>query len=530
MRFLLCLAIWFAGVTAWSQEVSQLALGPEPAAVSKQAAVSSPAPASESPPPSREGTRQMAASAEANRLPADSVTRHMVTLPGRTLRYTVSAGSLPLVDEQGRLLVEIAYVAYHLDGADAASRPISFAFNGGPGAASAYLHFGLMGPKRLAFGNQGDVPSQPPVLSDNAETWLDFTDMVFIDPVGTGYSRFVASGDEVRRQFWSVDGDARALSRIVAKYLARAGRLTSPKYLVGESYGGFRVPKIARLLGSQEGVGISGMVLIAPVLDFASQNMAASNVMSQVALLPSMAAARLEREGRFDREALIDAERYATGEYLADLMRGPDDKTAVERAAARVAQLTGLDPVFVRQLGGRVDARSFAREFHRAHGRVGSAYDVSVTGFDPYPASARTQYEDPVLDASMAPLTSAAVDYLSRTLNWKVDGRYHLLNGEVSRRWNWGNGIRPPEVVSDLRQLMALDSSVKVIIAHGATDLVTPYMATRLVLDQLPSFGTDRQVRFEVLEGGHMFYTRDRSRQALREEVRKIYAKPNVGQ
>jgi carboxypeptidase C (cathepsin A) len=457
------------------------------------------------------------------RLPPDSVSRHSFDVKGATLSYTVTAGAIPLMDGQNRVLVEIAYVAYVLDASEPANRPIAFAFNGGPGASSAYLHFGELGPKRLAFGNQGDGPSKPPVLADNPDTWLPFTDLVFIDPVGTGYSRFIADNEAAHRQFWSVDGDAQSLARVVAKYVLKSGRVASPKYLVGESYGGFRSPKVAALLSSNEGMAVAGLVLVSPVLDFTLRSDAVVSLPSIAARLPSMAAARLERDGQLGPARLADVERYAGGDFVLDLMKGPRDIAAVERIVERVSAFTGLDPAFVRQRAGRIDMWSFSREFHRQNQRVGSSYDVSVSGYDPAPAAAQSQAEDAVLEASRAPLTSAAIDYLTRTLNWKPDGQYHLLNGEVSRSWRWNAGPQAAQVVSDLRRLLASDPRAQVLVTHGYTDLVTPYFAAKLLLDQLPAFGEQNRVRLEVFPGGHMFYTRDGSRAAFRDSVKKLF-------
>ncbi len=308
------------------------------------------------------------------RLPSNSVSRHSLDVKGATLNYTVTAGAIPLMDGQNRVLVEIAYVAYVVDASEPTNRPIAFAFNGGPGASSAYLHFGALGPKRLAFGNQGDGPSKPPVLADNPDTWLPFTDLVFIDPVGTGYSRFIADNEAAHRQFWSVDGDAQSLARVVAKYVLKNGRVASPKYLVGESYGGFRSPKVAALLGSNEGMAVAGLVLVSPVLDFTLRSDAVVSLPSIAARLPSMAAARLERDGQLGPARLAEVERYAGGDFVLDLMKGPRDTAAVERIVERVSAFTGLDPAFVRQRAGRIDMWSFSREFHRQNQRVGSSY------------------------------------------------------------------------------------------------------------------------------------------------------------
>ena len=208
------------------------------------------------------------ATAEQHRLPPDSTTRQTLALPGRTLAFAATAGSIRLFDDKGEPQADIAYTAYQLDGADARSRPVTFFFNGGPGSASAWLQLGAAGPWRLAINAEAVSSSSSPELQPNAETWLDFSDLVFIDPVGTGYSRFVASGDEVRRKFFSVDGDVNSIALAIRRWLEKSDRLLSPKFVAGESYGGIRGPKVVRNLQVQQGVGVKGLILVSPVMDF----------------------------------------------------------------------------------------------------------------------------------------------------------------------------------------------------------------------------------------------------------------------
>ena len=454
------------------------------------------------------------------KLPADVSTEHALGLPGRTLRFTATAGSDPLFDsDSGKLEAEVAYTAYVV-GEPSANRPVTFVFNGGPGAASAYLNIGALGPWRLPFDRI--TASGPSVLVPNGETWLDFTDLVFVDPPGTGYSRLVG-GDEVRRSIWSVDGDAEALAVFIRKWIEQNGRQNAPKFLVGESYGGMRVLKIERALEQQQGVGVRGLVLVSPVIDFANLGQRRHAPLSYVNHLPSMAAAARELRGDFDRAALVAAEDYAAGEYLADLMRGERDHAAVKRMSARVAALTGLDPALVERLGGRVDSGTFQRELYRARGLVGSAYDATVTAFDPTPTAPQSQFPDPVLDATRAPLTSAMTGLYRGTLNWRVDQPYRLLNGEVSSRWNWGRGRGAVQAVEDLRTILASDWRTHVLIVHGASDLVTPYFANKLILDQLPVYGSPERAKLSVYGGGHMFYARDGSRRELRSDAEALY-------
>ena len=455
------------------------------------------------------------------RLPERETTDQKVALSDRSLRFKASAGSIPLFDGEGNLQAEVAYVAYALEASNSADRPVTFLLNGGPGAASAYLNIGAIGPWRLPMDRA--VPSTRPQLQPNDETWLDFTDLVFIDPPGTGYSRITATGDAARRQFWSVGGDADALAVVIRKWIEQAGRQTSAKFIVGESYGGFRAPKIAKVLQSEQGTGIRGLVMISPVLDFASFGQHRHAPMSWVSSLPSMAAAALDAKGRFDRAALRDVELYATGDYLRDLLKGERDLAALDRISGRVAELIGLQPTLVRRLAGRVDAATFRREFYRQRGLVGSAYDPTVTAFDPHPNSAMSRYPDPMLDAVSAPLTSAMTDLYQRVLHWRVDLPYKLLDREVSSHWDWGRGRAAPEAVDDLVTVLSDDPNMRVLVTHGATDLVTPYFATQLLLDQLPLSGSADRLKLAVYGGGHMFYSRDASRRALRADAEALY-------
>jgi carboxypeptidase C (cathepsin A) len=453
-------------------------------------------------------------------LPPDSTTRQTLDLPGRSLAFTATAGSIRLFDGKGEPQADIAYTSYQLDGADRASRPVTFLFNGGPGAASAYLQLGNSGPWRLAINAEAVTPSTAPDLQPNAETWLDFTDLVFIDPVGTGYSRFVASGEDVRKRFYSIDGDVNSIAVVIRRWLEKYDRLLSPKFVAGESYGGIRGPKIVGNLQTEQGVGVRGLILISPLLDF--REFAGSSILQYVASLPSYAAVAREAKGAVNRADLADVESSARGDFLADLIKGEADIEASNRVADKVAALTGIDQAVSRRLAGRFDAIEFRREFDRRDGKVTGRYDASVLGLDPYPDSSFFHFSDPSGEGLAGPLTSAAVDLTRRKLNWRPDGSYQLLNGSVEKAWDFGRGINPPQSISELRQILALDPKLKVLVGHGLFDLATPYFGTKMVLDQLPAFAAPPRVKLVVYPGGHMFYSRDASRQAFRTEVEAL--------
>ncbi|MBV8563855.1 MAG: peptidase S10 [Methylobacteriaceae bacterium] len=508
---LLISAFFFGLVPAAADEAGPVA-GPPATALKSDCHARTSLPAPAAPMPAGEPGRH---------LPLDSVTRHRLDLPGRTLCFTATAGSIRLVDGQGQSeAAEVAYIAYELESTTERPRPVTFVLNGGPGISSAWLQLGGVGPWRLPMAGDAVAPSAAPDVIDNAETWLDFTDLVFLDPVGTGYSRSLLSGDDARHRFWSVDGDIETLTEVIWRWLLKNKRMASPKYYLGESYGGFRGPRLAHALRTERGVALNGLVLVSPVLDFGRFN-GSFNTFDWVAHLPSYAATALSMKGPVTRAALAEAETYAEGDYLSDLLRGVNDAAAVARISARVAALTGLDLDVVRRLEGRISAGAFQREIDRKAGRVASIYDATVTGFDPSPGSQFSRFPDPLLEALDPPLTSAMLELYERRLGWQLDSsRYFVINNTVTHSWDWGRG--EPDAISDLREALALDPRIRVLITHGFTDLITPYFETKMLLDQIPSYGDPPRLRLVVYQGGHMHYLRDESRIALRADAQAL--------
>jgi len=479
------------------------------------------APSGQTGTPRSANTPASATAADQHRLPSDSTTSHTIDLPGRSLTFTATAGSIRLFDGKGEPQADIAYTSYQLDGADHATRPVTFVFNGGPGAASAWLQLGNNGPWRLPINAGTVAPSSAPALQPNAETWLDFTDLVFIDPVGTGYSRFVATGEDTRKRFFSVDGDVASIAVTILRWLEKHDRLMSPKFVAGESYGGIRGPKVVRNLQTEQGVGVNGLILLSPVLDF--RDYSGSSLLQFVASLPSYAAVARDAKGAtVNRADMADVERYARSDFLVDLAKGQADAEATNRLADKVASLTGIDQSVSRRLAGRFDIAEFRREFDRRNGKVTGRYDGSVMGDDPFPDSSFFHFGDPSGDRLTAPLTSAAIDLIRRKLNWRPDGSFELINSAVAKAWDFGHGMQPAESISELRQILALDPNLKVLIGQGLFDLATPYFGTQMQLDQLPAFASPQRIKLVVYPGGHMFYSRDASRQAFRSEVQAL--------
>jgi carboxypeptidase C (cathepsin A) len=483
--------------------------------------LTAPLSAQEASPTPRERPAPAAPSASGERLkplPPNAKTKHRIG----DLALTATAGSIRIFElQQGNPLADIGVTSFTRDDTNVAQRPVTFIFNGGPGYASAWLNLGALGPWRLRMDAQAAYPSASPTLTDNRETWLDFTDLVFIDPPSTGYGR-ILGGEDIRKRFFSVDGDIDVLAATIRRWIEENGRTASPKYIAGESYGGFRTPKIAHALQTDQGYGVSGLIMISPVLDFSRFN-ARNGLMDHVARLPSyVATARQMRGENVTRESLADVESYARGDFLADLMRGVKDKPALDRLSDRVSSLTGLDRDLVQRLAARIPSQTFLREMHRGERRIGSSYDATVAGFDPYPFSGRSDADDQMRLGLHAPIISAMVGLYRDKLNWNVEGaRYNFLSEQASRSWDWGRG--GGEAVSDLRKSLALDPNMRVLVVHGLTDVVTPYLETQMVLDQIPDYGAPERVIFKVYGGGHMFYSRDESRAKFRDDARALY-------
>jgi carboxypeptidase C (cathepsin A) len=457
--------------------------------------------------------------------PADKTVHLAMQLGGQQLKYDATVGSLPVLNEKGKTIAHVMYTAYTVPGAN---RPVTFALNGGPGAASVYLNLGAIGPKRVQFGANGDSPSDAVSAVDNPGTWLDFTDLVFIDPVGTGFSYATVAEDEAKKRFYNPKSDIEYLSRVIFDWLVKSERLGSRKYFVGESYGGFRGPRITHYLQTRLGVALSGVVLVSPYLEPTATDGGDFSPLPWMVTLPSIAAANLDRQGRLTDAAMAEVMAYVRGDYALDLLKGRSDPAALERIVGRVANLTGLDASYVRRQGGRLDVESYLREVHRAEGKIGSAYDSNVTGWDPFPFAATQRTNDPVLDSVIAPTTTAMVDFITRTVGWKYAGRYNALSYEVNRNWSWGDepgddsSVRRGSV-QELRQSLAIDPKLNVLVAHGWDDLTCSFMTSVMIVDQMPAMGDAPRIRVREYPGGHMFYSRPASSLAFRSDVMALF-------
>jgi carboxypeptidase C (cathepsin A) len=480
-------------------------------------------PASATPSNSAEGAQSPQAGLARN-LPEDSTSQHTIGQGADRISYSATAGTLPLTNDKGEATAKVFYVSYSTG---EAARPVSFVFNGGPGAAAAFLHLGALGPKVLNFTADGAAPVQPVALSDNPDSWLGFTDLVFVDPVGTGFSRAVGGGSEAEKPYYGVNQDADAMADFVRLYLARAGRELAPVYLVGESYGGFRALLLShRLL--DRGIGVKGAILVSPALEFSMIRGDQYALLPLALQLPSIAASHLEAASGHDAplDQVTEAETFAASDYLLHLVRGLSLDDAIK---AKLARLTGLDPELVARHHGRVSRWLFRREYVRREHRATSIYDGSISA--PVPRPADDADFDPILDGAVAVLTPLMVRYAHEELGFKTDLPYKLLNRDVSKAWEYGierQGYAGS--LDDLQKARTLNPGLKVFIAHGYTDLATPYAVSRFLIGQLPPIESARAVEMRVYRGGHMMYMRPASRRALTADVRAVYGQPTSPQ
>jgi carboxypeptidase C (cathepsin A) len=456
-------------------------------------------------------------------LPAEGASRHSLALPDRTLAFTAKVGALAFEDKQGALVAEIGYFAYLLDGSEPRNRPVTFVINGGPGSASAWLHVGALGPWRLSIAQSAAHPSAPADLLPNAETWLDFTDLVFIDPVGTGYGRLHSKDKALRQKFWSVKGDIGSVALFIKRWLEANGRLDSPKMFVGESYGGFRGPRLAQTLQAMPGAALNGMVLVSPALARLSYP-GLDTALARAGSFPSLAAAIADtRKSPVSADQLKAFEHEAVVGYLPDMLSGPRDAAAMERLASRMAAITGLDIETVRRIGARASPSTFLAAIDRSSGLASSMYDGTEKRIAAYDGPERVDSGDDLGGLSFH-LTRAMTNLVQGPLGWKPPRTYDVRGKGVGWRWSESESVTP------LRSALVRDPTLRVLIVHGYADLVTPYFRTKLILQQLPTIGADiNRTRLEVYPGGHMFYSRDGSRAQLRKDAAALYEAIGVG-
>jgi carboxypeptidase C (cathepsin A) len=458
---------------------------------------------------------------------APVVTHHEIRAGGKTLKYTATTGMLPLRDAKGETEAHIFFMAYTLDGAgDTAHRPLMFSFNGGPGSASVWLHLGALGPKRVVMQPDGQMPAPPFHLVDNEYTWLDQTDLVFIDPVGTGYSR--AAKPELSKKFWSLRGDIESVGEFIRMYLTRYERWTSPLFLVGESYGTTRAAGLAGYL-VERGIAFNGIVLVSSILNFETAEFAKGNDLPYVLFLPTYAATawyhhKLAPDLQSDlQRTLKEVEAWAENGYAEALAKG-DRLSAAERQATieRLARYTGLDPHYIDNSDLRVPIFRFTKELLRGQKRTVGRIDSRFKGIDESAASAVPDF-DPSIAAIRPPYTTTFNNYVRGELGYKTDLEYYILGEGITSPWEWGPSSSRegfPDTSNDLRSAFSKNPYMKLYVASGYFDLATPYFATEYTLAHM---GLDPSLRSNIrtgeYEAGHMVYIDSKSLTKLKHEV-----------
>jgi carboxypeptidase C (cathepsin A) len=454
-----------------------------------------------------------------------SVTHGALTLDGTRIDYTATAGTLVLRDAEEKARASVFYVAYVRDGIeDPATRPVTFSFNGGPGSAAVWVQFGAFGPRKLLMDDEGRPLGPPGTLVDNPYSILDASDLVFIDPVGTGFSRPAPGVDA--RQFYSLRGDIESVGEFIRLWTVRNKRWSSPKYVAGESYGTTRSAGLALFLQERYGMYLNGIVMISTILNWQDQDAYPGNDMPYILHLPSYTAAawyhkKLPPDLQKDlRAALKQSETFALGEYASALLQGdwiPDDKR--RETAQKLARFSGLSLDYVERSNLRVEIYRFCKELLRERAQTIGRVDTRFTGFDRDAAGERFEF-DPAMEAVNVGYVTMLNDYLRRTLGYESDLIYEYST-RVHENWSWNeNANRFANVAEDLRSAITRNPALKVLFASGYYDLATPYFDTPFSVAQM---GLPKPLRGNVTiafyEAGHMMYIRRADHAKFKKDV-----------
>ena len=465
----------------------------------------------------------------------------------QTIAYTATA-KWTVLRKDDKPAAEIFSVAYIAPGESDVPRPVTFVFNGGPGASSAYLHMGAVGPNRVAFPPDGSLPRLPPELVTNEDSWLPFTDLVFVDPVGTGFSRVIPPAEEKDKDSAKTAGDAateyfgyqrdlESLCEFMSRWLSANNRWGSPVLIAGESYGGYRVGRLVKLAQEKTGIGLNGAILISPAMEISGLDPSDYDVLAWVDLLPTMALAaahharsRAFAPGTPMEEIIAAVEEFATADYVTLLTRGASlPGPERERIFARLADITGLPHDVVTRAEGRIGIDVFSRELLRDQRKVLGLYDATITSTDPFPDRSRFEGPDPTLAGDTPAFTTAVNQQLRGKIGVETDREYVLLSYEVNAKWKNDapeHFFAPPDgATDDFRYGMALNPHMRAFITHGRYDLVTPfYTSDRLYNLMRLDPETASRLTVRHFGGGHMFYAWEESRRAFTAAIREFYA------
>lgn len=461
--------------------------------------------------------------------PKLSVTQHTSTIAGQPITYTATAGKLPMKTDAGEVKAEMFFVAYTRDGQSAETRPVTFCFNGGPGSSSVWLHLGMVGPRRVRIPDDATTPQPPYNVAPNPHSLLDVTDIVCIDPVSTGYSR-PAEGEE-RGQFHGYEEDLQSVGQFIHDYTTKYRRWPSPKFVLGESYGGIRAAGLSGTLQDRYNMYLNGIIMVSPVVDFSTLVFADNNDLPYVLFLPSYAATAWKHGQLGDdlqslglAEVVQRAEEFAYDAYADALLLGaslPDEQR--QSVAERYAALTGLSKEYVLRSHLRVPMARFGKELLRDEGKIVGRLDSRFVGFDRDDAGARYGY-DPSNTAISGAFAAGMNEYLRAALNYEDERVYEVLTSKV-RPWSYDRfENRYATAAETLRQAMTINPHLRVFVACGYYDLATPQYAMRHTVDHLmlnPRY--QDHIRTRYYEAGHMMYIHEPSMQKLRKDLLEFY-------
>lgn len=459
---------------------------------------------------------------------ADSVTKHSINFHGSSLAYTATAGLMPIRNDDGDVEGRLFYVAYTKDGEQPEGRPVTFAYNGGPGSSTMWLHMGVLGPRRVVLEKDGGMPKPPFRLTDNQETWLDKTDLVMIDAMGTGYSR--PEKAELGKKFYGMRGDIAAFGEFIRAYLYKNHRFSSPLFLAGESYGGIRTAGLSNYL-LDRGIALNGAVIISGVTNFGTLDSGRGNDIPFIGFLPSMAATawyhkKLGTKWARVEDLVAEVQTFASGEYAAALLAGTSLSDAKTREIAqKLAGYTGLSETYVMNSHLRVSEFAFFKELLRDQGKTVGRLDSRYTGQD-----AREVGSGPEYDASSAAITpvynSMVNDYLDRELKFIREDRYRMNNYGGTGGWDYGRGGDGyPDTSEDLRQALVQNPYMKLMFCCGYYDLACPYWGMHYTVDHMDLAPKQlSQISWGYYPAGHMMYVDDACREKLKTDIDAFYA------
>ncbi len=463
----------------------------------------------EKPPEAAKPTEAAKAEPAAEKLPASQVREASLLIGGKKVAYKVSAAKLQLEQDDGKPRASIFHISYvRTDVKDPASRPVMFAFNGGPGSSAVWLHLGILGPKRVEMPGDGTQPPRPPArVIDNPLSILDVCDLVFIDPVSTGYSR--AEKDTKPEDFHGLNEDVESVGDFIRRWITEHDRWSSPKYLLGESYGGIRAAGLANHLQSRFGMSLNGVVMLSTLLDFATLQASSGNDLGYLVYLPAFTGvAHYHKKISGDRDQLVrECTDFVYGEYATALLKGNalDEKSRVA-LATKLAGFTGIEPAVWLSHNLRLDSTFFRAELLRKEGKVLGRFDARVA-WDAADRSAQAPDCDPSYELAYGAFATALLDYLGRDLGYKEDRPYEVLTGKVNP-WRWSANNEIVNVSGRLANALRDNPHLRVLVMAGYTDLATPpegVAHSLLHMLDLPAAARDR-IQTSRFEGGHMFY------------------------